>query len=454
MEWYIKVLKQYADFSGRARRKEYWNFVLVHSLVILGLFVFALILDMIITPAYSQSVQDISAVATGRFTFSPFGALLIMLYLSGTIIPALAVAVRRLHDIDKSGWWIFTGLAPATIYNIMLYGVKTNNVALLLLTGFISTAGGIWLIVLLCIEGRPGDNRYGQDPKKLDLKENLKTADMSNDFLNKKSAATSTVQFKPAKTAQGFTLANLEKVRYNTSANDILAMFGQPSTETSAQEIFTPLLGRVPASEEGKSYWSYTTPYGDFQVAVKDNSHVVDMRGLELIIEKIKATIPQVKTNDVNMEKLPNENLRFDIASFKPVVSVPGFTKEEAFQILEKYLANDQPQKMTKNETELLKPLFMNLLMHFKYRAYLFSQTGRSFGGICDSCSSDINIGNFYLMGSYGKCSDCTLKSIVSTLDWNYYLNHIVQAIGQVPDSIILQAYDIKDEITKRRNEK
>lgn len=86
MNWYIKCLKQYADFSGRARRKEYWLFVLFNYIIfnVAGLI-------------------DVISGFTDGFEIGPLGAL----YLLGMLIPSLAVIVRRLHDIGKSGWLFF-----------------------------------------------------------------------------------------------------------------------------------------------------------------------------------------------------------------------------------------------------------------------------------------------------------------------------------------------------------
>lgn len=119
MKWYLKVLKQYADFSGRARRTEYWMFVLFNLIFA----IVAIILDNVIGTA-------IEGVGYG---------LLYFIYALAVLIPALAVAVRRLHDIGKSGWMILIGLIP-----------------------FI---GGIWLLVLFVTEGNEGENEYGKDPK-------------------------------------------------------------------------------------------------------------------------------------------------------------------------------------------------------------------------------------------------------------------------------------------------
>ena len=87
MEWYLKVLSQYADFEGRARRKEYWMFTLFHGIAAVILVVIDLLLFG--DPAFFYGV-----------------------YILGTLIPAFAVSVRRLHDIGKSGWWILISFIP------------------------------------------------------------------------------------------------------------------------------------------------------------------------------------------------------------------------------------------------------------------------------------------------------------------------------------------------------
>lgn len=118
MNWYIKVLKNYAVFSGRARRKEYWMFVLFHFIIS---FVLALI-DNFIGTGYEAG-----------------GGIISSLYALAVFIPSLAVSVRRLHDIGKSGWW--------------------------LLIGFIPLIGIIWLLILHATDSDYGDNKYGPNPK-------------------------------------------------------------------------------------------------------------------------------------------------------------------------------------------------------------------------------------------------------------------------------------------------
>ena len=114
MDWYLKVLKNYTVFKGRARRKEYWMFVLVNVVI-------SIILSLI--EAFADPMEG---VLTGIYS------LLILL-------PCLAVGVRRLHDTGRSGWWLLLALIPII--------------------------GTIILIVFYCQDSKPDENQYGLNPK-------------------------------------------------------------------------------------------------------------------------------------------------------------------------------------------------------------------------------------------------------------------------------------------------
>ena len=116
MSWYLAVLKNYTGFSGRARRTEYWMFFLFNAII--GI------------------VLNVLGRASGVFT------VLYYLYALAVLLPAIAVAIRRMHDIGKSGFWILIGLIPII--------------------------GWIWAIVLTATPGQPGPNQYGPDPKAVD----------------------------------------------------------------------------------------------------------------------------------------------------------------------------------------------------------------------------------------------------------------------------------------------
>ena len=119
MKWFLKAMSQYFDFSSRARRTEYWMFVLINTI-----FAFCAI--------FLDNLFGIANPLTGYGVFY-------LLYSLAVFIPGLAVTVRRLHDIDKSGWMLLILLIP-------LIGV-------------------IWFLVLLFTSGTKGVNSYGEDPK-------------------------------------------------------------------------------------------------------------------------------------------------------------------------------------------------------------------------------------------------------------------------------------------------
>jgi len=118
MDWYLKVVKNYAGFSGRARRKEYWMFFLVNIVIAV--------------------VLGVLGGVTGAGTL--FGALSVLYFLA-LLIPGIAVTLRRLHDIGRSGWWILSVLVPIV--------------------------GSIVLLVFMVQDGQPGQNQYGPNPKQL-----------------------------------------------------------------------------------------------------------------------------------------------------------------------------------------------------------------------------------------------------------------------------------------------
>jgi uncharacterized membrane protein YhaH (DUF805 family) len=119
MNWYLKVMKQYVDFNGRARRTEYWMFVLFNLIFALA----AIVIDNVIGTA-------MEGVGYGPI----YG-----IYALATFLPGLAVAVRRLHDVGKSGWYI--------------------------LMAFIPLIGAILLLVKLVQNSQEGTNEYGPNPK-------------------------------------------------------------------------------------------------------------------------------------------------------------------------------------------------------------------------------------------------------------------------------------------------
>jgi len=118
MYWYLKVLKQYFDFSGRARRKEYWFFGLISALISIAL----TFVDMGV--GLYDDVYGVGIISS--------------VYSLAILIPSIAVSVRRLHDTDHSGWWLFLILIPIL--------------------------GVLIILVVMCFNSKD-DNEYGPNPK-------------------------------------------------------------------------------------------------------------------------------------------------------------------------------------------------------------------------------------------------------------------------------------------------
>src|SRR5580700_7377648 len=96
MKWYFRVLKQYATFRGRAQRREYWMFVLWNILSIIGSGMVGALIGVIVALT-SRNEDGIFEIAIG---------LPIIVYPLAVLIPSIAVAIRRMHDTGRSGWWI------------------------------------------------------------------------------------------------------------------------------------------------------------------------------------------------------------------------------------------------------------------------------------------------------------------------------------------------------------
>jgi uncharacterized membrane protein YhaH (DUF805 family) len=119
MNWYLMVLKKYAQFSGRSRRKELWMFALFNMLICIVLEILGIVLR---------------ENALGKIILG-----LLVIYALATLIPGVAVVIRRLHDTGRSGWWLFICLVPFV--------------------------GPIILLVFYVLDSQPGANEYGPNPK-------------------------------------------------------------------------------------------------------------------------------------------------------------------------------------------------------------------------------------------------------------------------------------------------
>lgn len=112
MQWYLNVVKNYVGFQGRARRKEYWMFVLFNIIFALALFILGYVTNLLF---------------------------LYYLYVLAVFLPSLAVEIRRLHDTGRTGWWMLIALVPF--------------------------AGAIVLLIFFVLDSDPQENRFGPNPK-------------------------------------------------------------------------------------------------------------------------------------------------------------------------------------------------------------------------------------------------------------------------------------------------
>lgn len=163
MNWFIKCFRQYADFSGRARRKEYWWFVLINYLISLVLVIrwLAPTIKIIIDSTNSDTVDEWSLIAS--FFSSPF-LWIFMLYNTAAIVPNIAVTVRRLHDIGRSGYWYFLflgGWLLSSLAQLYLDTIPAIGIAL----GVGSLAIAIVCLVWMFTNSQPGENKWGSNPK-------------------------------------------------------------------------------------------------------------------------------------------------------------------------------------------------------------------------------------------------------------------------------------------------
>jgi len=145
LDYMLMPFRRYAQFSGRSRRKEFWAFALLQTIVyiILGIIVFST----------SLSMADLAAAESGG-PFAIYGlmfsgtGLLFALWALVSLIPGIAVSVRRLHDRNMSGWW-YLGMTVASFIPV------------------VGLLASIAFLVVMCLPGTPGANRFGADPKLL-----------------------------------------------------------------------------------------------------------------------------------------------------------------------------------------------------------------------------------------------------------------------------------------------
>lgn len=144
LEYMLMPFRRYAEFSGRSRRMEYWAFTLLNVIVYAVIVILAMVMGFSLSTLTELESGNASSAAMG-------GGVMVLtgvggLYFLASFIPSLAVAIRRLHDRDMSGWW-YLGFAVMGI------------------VPFVGWIASIAFLVILCLPGTPGHNRFGADPK-------------------------------------------------------------------------------------------------------------------------------------------------------------------------------------------------------------------------------------------------------------------------------------------------
>jgi uncharacterized membrane protein YhaH (DUF805 family) len=165
MHWMVLPLRRYAQFSGRSRRKEYWMFVLFTIIVS----AVASIIDYALGFGRLETTRSAAGMTAAFRNNGPVSAILGL----ALLLPSIAVSVRRLHDIDRTGWWVLAPLGLLVIGFIVIataaiapnsgFAIAGAVLGMILMVGVLIV--GIVLLVFACLDGTPGTNRFGPDPK-------------------------------------------------------------------------------------------------------------------------------------------------------------------------------------------------------------------------------------------------------------------------------------------------
>jgi uncharacterized membrane protein YhaH (DUF805 family) len=165
MEYMFLPLKRYAEFSGRSRRMEYWMWVVFQILIAIAFWV--LMMVTVGTAMMSTARGNPAGIMAAGGAAMIIWAIMMLVWLA-FLIPGLAVAVRRLHDTNRTGWWI---LSPLAGYVLMFVGAgmaangSSAGGALAAVGGIAALVLALVLVVFMLLEGTKGPNKYGPDPK-------------------------------------------------------------------------------------------------------------------------------------------------------------------------------------------------------------------------------------------------------------------------------------------------
>jgi len=170
IQWALRPLKNYAKFSGRAARAEFWWFFLFTMVIY-----FAVILAMGATVGGLASINPGSALSSGAIGIL---GIVVGLFWLALFIPMLAVQIRRLHDINRTGWWLGGFWLLYVVYLVLIIGIGfrpampgVGSAAAAAIIALAFFAYSIVLLVFFCLPGTRGANRYGDDPYGADVEQ-------------------------------------------------------------------------------------------------------------------------------------------------------------------------------------------------------------------------------------------------------------------------------------------
>ena len=175
--WALRPFKRYADFSGRASRAEFWWFWLF--VMVIWMIVYFAMIGSLFGAGMSQTAPSAGMVGAMGVV-----GILLLLFWVGILIPSIAVQVRRLHDINRSGWWLGGFYLVYALYFVLLFGMLGAQMTaamagggapdpsqsfgpifvVTMIVGLAMLIYAVALLVFYCQPGTTGDNRYGPDP--------------------------------------------------------------------------------------------------------------------------------------------------------------------------------------------------------------------------------------------------------------------------------------------------
>lgn len=166
MKWFFKCFKQYADFSGRARRKEYWWFTVINFIIML-IFIIGLMVPIFkMSYAVTMSGGDLEDFnemeMVAAMLKNPFIYIYLIYYLA-VLVPSISVFVRRMHDIGRSGYWAFLYFGITLIVQIVNMGNYGTGVTIII--GMVLLFITVLFLVWLFTDSQYGPNQWGPNPK-------------------------------------------------------------------------------------------------------------------------------------------------------------------------------------------------------------------------------------------------------------------------------------------------